>query len=82
MSISDKKGAVWSKAKPIRGKDQAKYRQDPYGNEMYYGSYGKDSEKGWEIDHIKPKAVVSHGVDPGFVDGYGFGRSGGSWLRS
>ena len=37
MSISDKKGAVWSKAKPIRGKDQAKYRQDPYGNEMHYG---------------------------------------------
>ena len=56
MSISDKKGAVWSKAKSIRGKNQAKYRQDSYGNEMHYGSYGKDSEKGWEIDHIKPKA--------------------------
>ena len=35
-----------SKAKPIRGKDQAKYRQDSYGNEMHYGSFGKDSEKG------------------------------------
>ena len=56
VSISDKRGAVWSKAKPIRGKDPTKYRQDPYGNEMHYNSYGKDSEKGWEIDHIKPKA--------------------------
>ena len=56
MPISDKKDSVWKKAKPIRGKDPAKYRQDPYGNEMYYDSYGKDSEMGWEIDHIKPKS--------------------------
>ncbi len=56
MSVGDKKDVVWKKAKPIRGKDPAKYRQDPYGNEMNYDSYGKDSGKGWEIDHIKPKA--------------------------
>ena len=52
----DKRDAVWNKAKKIRGKDPAKHRRDPYGNEMYYGSYGKTSPKGWEIDHIKPKA--------------------------
>ena len=56
MPISDKKDAVWNKARIIRGKDPGKYRKDPYGNEMYYESYGLDSEKGWEIDHIKPKA--------------------------
>ena len=56
MSISDKKDAVWNKAQTIRGKDPDKYRKDPYGNEMYYDSYGLDSGKGWEIDHIKPKA--------------------------
>lgn len=57
MPISDKqKDAVWNKAKRIRGKDPSKYRQDPYGNKMYYDSYGKDTEKGWEIDHIRPKA--------------------------
>ena len=56
MSVSDKKDTVWRKAKPIKGKDPAKYRQDPYGNEMYYGSYGRDTAKGWEIDHIKPIA--------------------------
>ena len=56
MAISDKKDVVWDKAKPIQGKDPSKYRADPYGNEMYYDSYGKDTEKGWEIDHIKPAA--------------------------
>ena len=52
--VSDRKDDVWEKAKPIRGKDPEQHRQDPYGNEMYKPSYGKDSDKGWEIDHIKP----------------------------
>ena len=56
MPISDKKDTVWKKAKRIRGKDPVKFRQDPYGNEMVYGSYGKATSKGWEIDHIKPAA--------------------------
>ena len=56
MSIDNKKDAVWQKAKPVRGKDPARVRQDPYGNEMLYSSYGKNSPKGWEIDHIKPKS--------------------------
>ncbi len=55
MPTSNKRDVVWEKAKPIQGKDPAKYRKDPYGNEMFYDSYGKDSPKGWEIDHIKPK---------------------------
>lgn len=50
------KDKVWSKAKPVRSKNQAKYGQAPYGNELHYDSYGKDSEKGWEIDHLKPSA--------------------------
>ena len=56
MATSDKKDTVWNKAPKIRGKIPSKYRRDPYGNEMYYNSYGKDSAMGWEIDHIKPKA--------------------------
>ena len=36
--------------------DPAKYRRDPYGNIMDYDEYGKDSNMGWEIDHIKPAA--------------------------
>ncbi len=57
MANSDKKDTVWSKAQKIRSKDPEKYRKDPYGNTMYYSSYGKDSGMGWEIDHIKPKAL-------------------------
>ena len=55
MAVSSRKDDVWNKAKTIRGKDPAKYRQDPYGNVLYYASYGKDSKMGWEIDHIKPR---------------------------
>ena len=47
---------AWNNAKKIRGKDPAKIRQDPYGNEMHIDSYGKTSAKGWEVDHIKPSA--------------------------
>jgi 5-methylcytosine-specific restriction endonuclease McrA len=52
----DQKDNAWDNAKKIRGKDPNKYRQDPYGNTMYKDSYGKSSEMGWEIDHIKPKS--------------------------
>ena len=47
---------VWKLAKPIRGKDPAEYRQDPYGTTLRRSSYGKNSKMGWGIDHIKPKA--------------------------
>ena len=51
-----KKDTVWDKAKPIRGKDPDEYRQDPYGNQMFKDSYGRDSEMGWHLDHINPKS--------------------------
>lgn len=47
---------VWNSAKTIIGKNKNSYRQDPYGNEMFKSSYGKNSNKGWEVDHIKPKS--------------------------
>lgn len=47
---------AWENARKIRGKDPEKYRQDPYGNTMYKNSYGKSSEMGWEVDHIKPQS--------------------------
>lgn len=50
------KEAVWDKAKPIRGMDPDTHRQDPYGNQMYYHSYGKDTEQGWSLDHIRPSS--------------------------
>jgi 5-methylcytosine-specific restriction endonuclease McrA len=54
MPSKDQIDKAWNNAKKIRGKDPDQYRQDPYGNPMYKPSYGKDSEIGWEIDHIKP----------------------------
>ena len=45
---------VWEKAKKIPSKDPGLYRRDPRGNEIYKPSYGKNSEKGWEVDHKKP----------------------------
>ena len=49
------KDVVWEKATKIEGKDPKLYRKDPYGDELYYYSYGKDTKKGWNIDHITPK---------------------------
>ena len=45
---------VWDKGPKILGKDPNLYRQDSAGNEIYKPSYGKDSNKGWQIDHKKP----------------------------
>jgi len=56
MSTRDQIDKAWRNAKPVRGKDPAKYRKDPYGNLMFHSSYGKDSSMGWEVDHIKPRA--------------------------
>jgi len=47
---------AWNNAEKVRGKDPDLYRKDPYGNQMYRHSHGKDSEMGWDVDHIKPKA--------------------------
>jgi len=55
MSYRNRKDEVWNKAEKIRGKDSDKYRKDKYGNEIFYGSYGKNTEKGWQIDHSKPR---------------------------
>jgi 5-methylcytosine-specific restriction endonuclease McrA len=54
MSYQIRKDEVWNKGSKIRGKNPELYRKDNLGNEMYYPSYGKNSEKGWVIDHSKP----------------------------
>ena len=45
---------VWDKGATVRGKNPNLYREDIWGNEMYYPSYGKDTPKGWSVDHSKP----------------------------
>ncbi|MEM9934019.1 MAG: HNH endonuclease [Bacteroidota bacterium] len=61
MRYQDRKDEVWEKGKKIRGKDPDLYRKDKLGNEIYYHSYGKNTDMGWEIDHSKP--VSKGGTD-------------------
>lgn len=56
MPTQDTIEKAWKNAKKSRGKDPDLYRKDPYGNEMYKDSYGKNSDMGWEVDHIKPRS--------------------------
>lgn len=50
------KEKAWEKAGTIRGKDPGKYRKDPYGNVIYKACYGRNSDMGWEVDHIRPRS--------------------------
>jgi 5-methylcytosine-specific restriction endonuclease McrA len=61
MPTKDEIDKVWEKAKTIRSEDPDKFRQDPYGNKIRRDSFGKNSEMGWEVDHIKPSAKGGSG---------------------
>ncbi|MBU4419094.1 MAG: HNH endonuclease [Candidatus Omnitrophica bacterium] len=50
----ERRDEVWGKADIVRGKDTNLYRKDVAGNILYKPSYGLDTPKGWEIDHINP----------------------------
>lgn len=54
MATKTQINKAWGNAKIIRGKNSDTHRQDPYGNTIYKDSYGKSSDMGWEVDHIKP----------------------------
>lgn len=56
MSYNKRKDELWQKAKKIRGKNPDLYRRDELGNTLYYHSYGKNTEMGWQIDHRKPQS--------------------------
>lgn len=46
---------VWEKGKAISGHDSSVWRQDACGAWIKRNEYGnRDSDFGWEIDHIKP----------------------------
>jgi len=47
---------VWAKGKVVPGKDKNVWRFDDCGALIRFYDYGKQSEYGWEIDHIIPKA--------------------------
>ena len=61
MATKSQRDAAWNNASKIKGKNPDVYRKDAYGNEIYKASYGKQSEKGWEVDHKHP--VSKGGTD-------------------
>ena len=53
----EKKLRIWQKARVVDGYDSTKYRQDACGAWIVYTDYqNRDSDYGWEIDHIYPVA--------------------------
>lgn len=56
MSLSEEKiKRVWEKATPMGNNDPDKWRQDQCEAWIYRAAYGdRNSEYGWEIDHIDP----------------------------
>lgn len=50
--------AVWSKGIVVAGYDYRFWRKDKYGAWIGWEYYGnRNSEFGWEIDHIKPVSL-------------------------
>ena len=56
MATENQKLTAWENAKKVRGKDPDLYRRDPFGNVIFWRSYGKHSPMGWEVDHWRPKS--------------------------
>jgi len=56
MSFSDEDvQKVWNKGKVVSDKDPSMYRKDDCGAVIKRTEYGdRNSEHGWEIDHISP----------------------------
>ena len=46
--------AVWEKAQTVAGSNPQKFRKDVCGAMMVKSSFGRDSQFGWEVDHILP----------------------------
>jgi len=54
--IVPKEQKVWEKGTKVTSDDGTKWRKDECGAWIYRTSYGKQSDYGWEIDHIKPQS--------------------------
>ena len=55
-SVNDLAFLVWEKGKDVPGRDRSVWRFDDCGALIRFNEYGQQSEYGWEIDHIIPKA--------------------------
>lgn len=57
-NYSDEKlNKIWEKAKIVNEEnDKKKFRKDFAGAWIKKDEYGKESDYGWEVDHIKPSS--------------------------
>ena len=65
---------VWQKGTAIPGYDPAQWRRDAWGNALSFAAYGnRNSDYGWEIDHIRPVSEGGNGrhrqPSPSSLDG-------------
>lgn len=62
--------AVWNKAPIARAYKSSEVRLDPCKALMHWSEYGnRDSEYGWEIDHVVPEQLLeSKGVPRNVID--------------
>lgn len=49
--------AAWTACRPLEGRSPADYRVDAYGHVIRWADHGKQTEHGWEIDHVLPSAL-------------------------
>ena len=55
-AIDDLVHLVWARGKDVEGRDRRVWRYDDCYALICFNDYGKQSEYGWEIDHIIPRA--------------------------
>jgi hypothetical protein len=53
--------SVWLKARSVEGQDPAEYRKDACNAWIRRGDYGRETQYGWEVDHVRP--VAEGGAD-------------------
>ena len=53
-----RKRAAWQKASVVPGYDPQLLRRDRFGNLMSWPEYGKQTDFGWELDHVWPTSLL------------------------
>ena len=51
---------AWENATIVNGYVSNVFRKDPCGAWIHHDSYGKETEYGWNIDHIIPKTLFNN----------------------
>lgn len=58
---------IWQKATIVEGFDPKQYRKDVAGAWIAFSDYGKDTQYGWNIDHVVPQALFSTDAKPSAI---------------